>query len=43
MNYEIGELERIFRGVCGKKISFILMTGGVLGVIIGIVEAFLPA
>ncbi|MCK4796520.1 MAG: DUF445 family protein [Spirochaetes bacterium] len=42
MNYDINELEHIIKKAAGTEISFILLSGAVLGFIIGIIEAFLP-
>lgn len=42
MNYDIGELEDIINKVSHTEISFILYSGAVLGLIIGIFEALLP-
>lgn len=42
VNYEIGEIEYIIKRASGPEINFILLSGAVLGFIIGIIEAFLP-
>ena len=40
--YDIGQIEKIIKSVSKTELSFILMTGGILGFLIGIIEAFLP-
>lgn len=40
--YDIRQLEGIIRRASGPEIRFILFTGGVLGFLIGLVEALLP-
>jgi uncharacterized membrane protein YheB (UPF0754 family) len=42
LNYDIGELEKIIKKASGTEIRFILFSGLVLGILIGIIEAFLP-
>lgn len=42
INYDISELEDIISKVSHTEIRFILYSGAVLGLIIGIIEAFLP-
>ncbi len=40
--YDIQQLESVIRRASGPEIQFIMLTGGILGFIIGLVEAFLP-
>ncbi len=42
MSYDIGELENIINKVSHTEISFIIYSGAVLGLIVGILELFLP-
>jgi uncharacterized membrane protein YheB (UPF0754 family) len=42
LNYDIGKLEAIIYKVSSTEIKFILWTGGVIGFLIGIIQAFLP-
>ena len=42
VNYEIGEIEYIIKKASGPEINFILLSGAVLGAMIGIIEALLP-
>ena len=42
INYEIGEIEFIIKKASGPEINFILISGAVLGLIVGILETFLP-
>lgn len=42
LNYEIAELEMIIKKASSTEITFILMSGAVLGLIIGLIESFLP-
>jgi uncharacterized membrane protein YheB (UPF0754 family) len=42
MNYDISELEKIIKQASGPEINFILISGLVLGVIIGLLQALLP-
>jgi uncharacterized membrane protein YheB (UPF0754 family) len=42
MNYDIGEIEDIINKVSHTEIRFILYSGAVLGLIVGIIEVFLP-
>ena len=42
LKYDISELEYIINKASGAEITFILISGGVLGFIVGIIEAFLP-
>lgn len=41
-NYDVGELERIVRKASGTEIKFIMFTGGFLGFLVGLIEAFIP-
>ena len=40
--YDIQQLESVIRRASGPEIRFIMLTGGILGFIIGLVEALLP-
>ena len=42
INYDISQLEEIIKKASGTEITFILLSGAVLGLIIGIIEALLP-
>lgn len=42
VNYDISELEHIIKKASGPEIRFILLSGAVLGFIIGLIEALLP-
>ncbi|OHD17865.1 MAG: hypothetical protein A2Y34_15290 [Spirochaetes bacterium GWC1_27_15] len=42
MNYELQEIEEIVKKASGPEISFILLSGAVIGFIVGLIEAFLP-
>ncbi len=42
MNYDIGELEYIIKKASGAEIAFILWSGAMLGLIVGVIEALLP-
>ena len=42
INYDIGELENIINKVSHTEIRFILYSGAILGLFIGIIEALLP-
>ena len=41
-NYDISQLEIIIKKASSTEITFILLSGAVLGFLIGIIEAFLP-
>lgn len=40
--YDVSELEGIIKSASGYEIQFIIFSGGVLGLIVGIIEALLP-
>ncbi len=42
MDYDISEIEKIIKKASSTEISFILWSGAVLGVLIGIIQALLP-
>lgn len=42
INYDISELEFIIKKASGPEINFILLSGAVLGVLIGLIQALLP-
>lgn len=42
VSYDISELERIIKDVSNTEINFIIMSGGFLGILIGLIQAFLP-
>lgn len=42
MNYDITELEKIIKQASSVEINFILFSGAVLGMIIGLIQAFIP-
>lgn len=42
VGYDIGELETIIKKASGPEIRFILLSGAVLGLFIGLVQALLP-
>jgi uncharacterized membrane protein YheB (UPF0754 family) len=42
MQYDIGEIEYIIKKASGQEITFILWSGALLGIIIGLLEALLP-
>lgn len=40
--YDISELEGIIKSASGYEIQFIIVSGGILGLMVGIIEAFFP-
>ena len=42
MDYDISEIEKIIKKASGVEILFILCSGGVLGIIIGLIQALIP-
>jgi len=41
-SYDISQIEKIIKKASGPEMMFILISGAVLGFIIGIIEALLP-
>jgi len=42
MNYQLEEIENIIKKASGPEISFIMLSGAILGFFIGLIEAFIP-